>query len=202
MQGILIVLSLVSGIGIEFNTGQFVDSGYYASSEGFAVVRVNPLCLGMSSLMSEKTLLPQEGRHVGLSLQKNLNLDVLSDSGVARKPTIMNYAIEGVGGICGGILGGASIGVFLIPFMWLPSDQINVVAIQSIVSIGITVGTAYGVTSAGKFMKQEGSFLKSVVGSTIGLVIGGVVWVLDQQEDISYLFLGSSIGAVIGYNRK
>jgi hypothetical protein len=72
---------------------------------------------------------------------------------------------------------------------------------------GFILGTACGTVIAGKIMKQKGSFKNSVIGATVGILIGGGLAVLYRNivgNPHPVIVIGAIslpiTGAVIGYN--
>jgi hypothetical protein len=143
----------------------------------------------------------------------------LVQSDAYKPPNTFVYIAEGIGATVGGV-GGACGGGFL---MWLltvdrrrgstssstcamdPSKweiSLPIYVVGGMLG-GYILGSACGTTIAGKTMKQRGSFLKSVIGSTIG-AIGGLIALGEIREPHPIIVIGAIslpiTGAVIGYN--
>jgi len=153
-----------------------------------------------------------------------LTTDVLANKwkqGV--KPQI--YIGEGVGAAVGGGAVMATTTIVIFPVIYyminmydLCSDKglSNFAAFAYAFPVGIatgsTVGTAMGTTITGKLLKQEGSFKRSLLGSTVGAIVGSGLVLLAMKcpytypdDWLAHTITGLAIlcpitGAVIGYN--
>ena len=204
MQGILVILVLVSGVGVKFNTEQFVNCGYNASSKSLKLptaVGVNPLCLGINYLMNEETS----------PLQEDLNSSISSNSRIARKTTKVDYVVEGIGGVVGGM--GLSLPLVYWPLTEgiEPTSVIGIFTIQAKLMylaaggfIALPIGSALGTTIFGKIRGENGSFWKALAGAYFGVAFAfGSRLLFSDSPSFPKYTTGAvivSIGAVIGYN--
>ena len=218
MQGMLVILVLVSGVGVKFNTGQFVNCGYNASSEGLKLPTLPPGMGYVDSYLMSKETLP---------LQGDLNLGISSDREVARKPGVVHCIAEGIGGIIGGVAG-STVGVYLtkatLSFIFRGKIDWSLSSVLSIGTMGaclpgfaegLALGSAGGVAIIGNTMHKHGSFRKALIGSHVGLMLGGlsgcVAMFLSSAEligedeartvSIGAIISAPIIGAIIGYNK-
>lgn len=122
------------------------------------------------------------------------------DTSRVRKPTSTEHLVEGLGGLIGGIAGGALVGLISYaemidsPFL-RDKEKENIIGYAAIpaVLIGIPFGTAAGVSIAGTVMGQHGSFKGALLGAYLGFT------------GVGCLYFGAVItiplGAVWGYNK-
>jgi hypothetical protein len=152
----------------------------------------------------------------------------VDSSSVSQTKATKNIGIY-IGEGVGGIIGGAT--VILLGSVFYLSTRTPKGGLQGmledfgnvlIISLtGVPIGSALGVTVAGKLMKQQGSFNRALIGATIGgcSIAGGmmfitilkspwlggttdeVIWNVFSKGLIGY-GVGCIIGGVIGYNWK
>jgi hypothetical protein len=119
------------------------------------------------------------------------------------------YIVEGIGATVGGI-GGVYAGAFGGWFLYYIVEE-NGHFIDEIVPYlyggmagGLILGSACGTTIAGKIMKQRGSLWKSMIGSTVGMLIGGglgaALYGIGGPSIMPVVMCFPITGAVIGYN--
>ncbi|MDD2889490.1 MAG: hypothetical protein PHE49_02475 [bacterium] len=135
--------------------------------------------------------------------RKNIELAIQDSLFNRKKVNALDYLLEGFGGLIGG-LGGFCVGLTpSIPMMLFLRDQSTggewLISLCKVsMAVGTGIGSANGVDFIGKNRKQKGSYKDAVVCGIIGALIGG--YITNQNSDPSFLFLGGSIGAVIGYH--
>jgi hypothetical protein len=113
----------------------------------------------------------------------------------AKKPGCIHYAVQWYAGLCGMFVGMIS-GVFLFEDA---STSTEVIIETLFMCTGSIVGAAVGVTLLGKLLGLEGSFLKSIIGASIGVV---PYILMPHYFGFLMTFVSIPTGAVIGYHWK
>lgn len=149
----------------------------------------------------------------------NFLINSFADEGVeSSQPSISTYAWETIGGIGGGTLGlfvGAAGGIVcLLPFCLRvdPPDEdtwyLWGAAPIACLSAGLIFGTSFGISQTGKILGQNGSFKKTLLGTTIGTAAGVITYFTIRHyspdaDGLIPLYFSIPlplIGGLIGYN--
>ncbi|MEO0294647.1 MAG: hypothetical protein ABIM85_01345, partial [candidate division WOR-3 bacterium] len=129
-----------------------------------------------------------------------------------KKNNLLQVGIQFTSGVLAGSLFTYSL-FKIFPIQSIDRDVAKIDAEQMIfnVTVGLTLGSYFGVIISGKIMKSNGNNSKAFLGSFLGFLAGaGAFAYLSETfkgrtyENISFvpLFIFPSFGATVGYNFK
>lgn len=113
----------------------------------------------------------------------------------AERPTGLIYVFEGIVGHLTGLGAGLIMG---LPAILSSSDGGDVSPFYiSLPIAGVIVGSPFGINFAGKIMKQRGSFKKSIIGATAGMVIGVIIGYTELSQKSKPLNIPAVVGTCV-----